>query len=280
MSMRQIQYIFLCLAALATACDRPPEQGVVAQVGDVVLTATELDAQLLVGLAAEVAAIERADFVENWVREELLYQEAMKRELDKNARLQFLLEQARRDLLVAALLEREFAGREVDVGETRIEKYYFEHQDQFLRIQEEVRARHILVTARRDANAAYQALQRGDDFAQVARNFSKDQDTYLSGGDLGYFSEEDDPDLWEIAADQRPNSLSKPVKTDYGYHIIQVLDRQPAGTPKGLEQVRPAIVAAIVQGEQRQRLEELVERLKGERAEEWAIIEEEVVDAP
>ena len=70
------------------------------------------------------------------------------------------------------------------------------------------------------------------------------------------------------------------MKTDYGYHIIQVLDRQPAGTPKQLKQVRPHIVAAIVQQEQRQRLDELVKRLKGERAEEWSIRQEEVAHAP
>ena len=50
------------------------------------------------------------EFVESWVRQELLYQEALSRQLDENARILDLIEQTRRDLLVAALLEREFGG--------------------------------------------------------------------------------------------------------------------------------------------------------------------------
>ena len=266
---------------LLAACAKQIDQGaIVAQVGDVVLTAADLDAQLPVGLDDETATAERAQFVENWVREELLYQEAIARQLDQNVRIQYLLEQARHDLLVATLLEREFAGREVEITNAIIEQYYFEHQDHFLRDQDEINARHILTTTHREANAAYQALQRGDEFEPVARKYSKDEDTYHNGGELGHFSQEDDPDLWEIAAAQALNRLSKPVKTDYGYHIIQVLDRQPAGTPKQLKQVRPHIVAAIVQQEQRQRLDELVKRLKDERAEEWSIRQEEVAHAP
>ena len=267
-------------ALLLAACAEQIDQGtIVAQVGDAVLTAADLDAQLPPGLDDETGA-ERQLFVENWVREELLYQEALARQLDQNVRVQYLLEQARHDLLVATLFEREFAGREVEITDALIEQYYFEHQDHFLRQQNEINARHILTTTRREANAAYQALQRGDEFEPVARKYSKDKDTYLSGGELGYFSQGDDPDLWEIAAKQKLNHLSKPIKTDYGYHIVQVLDSQPAGTPKQLEQVRAHIVAAIVQRQQQRRLNELVDRLKGERAEEWSIHREEVEHAP
>ena len=91
--------------------------------------------------------------VENWVRQELLYQEALTRKLDQQARLKMLLEQTRRDLLVAALLDDEFSSEKLDFSEDDILRYYDVHQDQFQRAIPEVKARHILLSSQREANA-------------------------------------------------------------------------------------------------------------------------------
>jgi len=92
---------------------------------------------------AVVSAGERAQLIDDWVRQELLYQEALARQLDQQARLALLLEQTRRDLLVAALLDAEFASEKLAFGEGDIHRYYDAHQDQIQRAQPEVKARHI-----------------------------------------------------------------------------------------------------------------------------------------
>ena len=180
------------------------------------------------------------------MRQELLYQEALTRKLDQQARLKMLLEQTRRDLLVAALLDDEFSSQELDFSEDDILRYYDVHQDQFQRAIPEVKARHILLSSQREANARRQALQRGEKFTDVAHEHSLDVDTRYQSGDLGYFSEVDEPTLWAATRELPLNRVSKSIRTEYGYHLIQILDRQEAGryyrgpgarTPQG--QTRP-----------------------------------------
>ncbi len=248
------------------ACDVPgPSKDAVAYVGDVGLTPSELEAQLPYGADEQ----ERRRTLENWLGRELLYQEAIARELDQRPRLQAQLERTRQDLLVAALLDDEFGREEVLVEEGEIYRYYEEHDDEFHLDAPEIRARHILLNNKREANARRASLQNGADFAEVAREHSQDTDTRFKGGELGYFSEADEPALWRACQDLELNSFSRPVRTEYGYHIMQVLERQEAGTLRPLEQVRALIVEKIVWQKHRQRLHHLVESLKNTK--DWAI---------
>ena len=212
---------------------------------------------------------ERAQIVENWVRQELLYQEALTRKLDQQARLKMLLEQTRRDLLVAALLDDEFSSQELDFSEDDILRYYDVHQDQFQRAIPEVKARHILLSSQREANARRQALQRGEKFTDVAHEHSLDVDTRYQSGDLGYFSEVDEPTLWAATRELPLNRVSKSIRTEYGYHLIQILDRQETGTIRNLEQVRADIIEALVRERHKAKLDQLVEQLKN--TSDWAV---------
>ena len=263
----------LCLA-LIVGCDHAEERDpVVARVGDEVLTATELRSQFPYDSGRQEGE-ERRRFVENWVQQELLYQEAVERRLDRNARLQELIEQARRDLLVAALLDREFQDREVKITDDAISSYYYSHQDKFERTEEEIRAEHILLATRRDANTLRQDLLQGDSFSEAAVLHSLDLSSSAAGGDLGYFSADDNPVLWEACQNLALGTLSKPVATVRGFHIIRVLSRKEAGTVKELQSVRSQIVETLVLEDYRQRLEELTLRLKGRNS--WQIDEEQL----
>lgn len=271
--------IALWLAAMTASCDQaPPAQDVVARVGDAVLTEADLAARPPVGFEPEHGAGHRAQLVETWVERQLLYQEALRRKIDQEAGVQALLDRSRRDLLVAWMLDREFTGQETQVDEDAIRAYYDEHAAEFQRTRPEVRIHHILLGTRRDANARYQALQRGESFEALAREHSLDPDTRFQGGDLGYFSEDQDPVLWEACEDLALGRTSRPVRTEYGYHLIQVVDRQEAGTVRGIDQVRGEIVEDLVRQRQRQRLESLLERLKASHR--WSIANPDLPDSP
>ena len=259
---------------LLVACGDPPEERTaVAQVGDAVLTEEELAAQLPAEAEGELADAERAAFVGGWIREELLYQKAVELELDQKADIQHLVERARRSLRIAALLDEEFNGQEAQISADDVQAYCDQHQEEFLLTEPQVHARHILVATRRDANARLKALKRGEPFESVARAHSLDPDTNFNGGDLGYFSADDDPVLWEACRNLSPGRPSrKPIRTEYGHHIIEVLDRQEAGAAPELEQVRPQIEEALVRQQHQERLEELIDRLKATR--EWAVYDE------
>jgi len=93
--------------------------------------------------------------------------------------------------------------------------------------EEQVWARHILVETEPEAKAAYDLLQNGVDFAQLAQTTSKDTGTAANGGDLGWFGKGRMVTEFEEAAySQKIGEIGKPVKSSLGYHIIQVLGRQ------------------------------------------------------
>jgi parvulin-like peptidyl-prolyl isomerase len=262
--------LLLCAGFLA-ACSSPLEEAVVARVEEAVLTAADLENLLPADLGVGEEEADRAQFVERWVEEQLLYQEALNRRLDQQPRTQQLLEQARRDLLVAALLNAEFEGQDTQVSEATIQQYYAENREDFRRAKPEVRALHILLATAADALAKRQALRSGTSFEELARLHSLDQETRGRGGDLGYFSADDNPTLWEACRGLPFRSVPEPIQTSQGYHLIQVLDRQEAGTIKELDQVRPQIVDALVRQDYHQRLAELIARLKSSRS--WSIDE-------
>ena len=263
--------VCLCLALIA-GCGPAQERGpVVARVGDEILTAVELRSQFPYDSSLQGGGKRLLLFVENWVQQELLYQEAVERGLDRDARVQELIDQARRDLLVAALLDLEFQDREVAVTDEAISSYYYGHQDRYKRAEEEIRAEHILVATRRDANALRQSLLQGDSFSDAAVQHSLDLESSEAGGDLGYFSADDNPVLWEACQELAMETISKPVATERGYHIIRVLSRKEAGTVKELESVRSQIVEALVMEDYRKRLEELTLRLRSRNS--WHIDE-------
>jgi parvulin-like peptidyl-prolyl isomerase len=95
---------------------------------------------------------------------------------------------------------------------------------------EHVHARHILVDTHEEAQRILAQLQAGTDFAAQARSYSQDMSTRESGGDLGFFPRGIlvAPEVEEAAFGLQPGQFSGVVQSPLGYHIVQVVERDPA----------------------------------------------------
>lgn len=115
----------------------------------------------------------------------------------------------------------------VDLSDEEIEAYFEEHKDQFGE-PEQVEARHIIVEDEKTAKELHEELKNGADFAELAKEHSTDGSA-AAGGDLGFFPREGmDPAFVDKAFSMKVGELSGPVKSSFGYHLIEVLDKKEA----------------------------------------------------
>lgn len=108
-----------------------------------------------------------------------------------------------------------------------------------------------------------EAKKNPSQFAKLAKENSEDTATANKGGDLGFFSEKEMvPEFSKAAFSMKPNTISdKPVKTQFGYHIIMVTDRSAAGQDP-FEKVKPSIKAYLENQKQIENIDKLTESLK------------------
>jgi peptidyl-prolyl cis-trans isomerase C len=98
--------------------------------------------------------------------------------------------------------------------------------------EQEVRARHILVPTEDEAKAILAEIKKGTDFAELAKQKSKDPGAAAEGGDLGYFTKAQMvPEFAEVAFKLDKGQVSDPVKTQFGWHIIKVEDKRNKPIP-------------------------------------------------
>ena len=95
--------------------------------------------------------------------------------------------------------------------------------------QEQVRARHILVADLKTANDVEAQLKAGAKFEDMAAKYSTDPSSKVKGGELGFFSKGQMVPAFQAAAFSQPlNVVGPPVKSPFGYHIIEVEEKKPA----------------------------------------------------
>ena len=144
-------------------------------------------------------------------------------------------------------------GQSAQISDNDLRRRYQDNLDSY-RTPERVQVRHILVKTtgvpkdqvpklRAKADDLLKQLKSGGDFAALATKNSDDPGSASKGGDLGWIVKgQTVPDFEKAAFSLKPKELSGVITTEYGFHIIQVLDHQAAHT-QGFEEVKPQIVA-------------------------------------
>ena len=177
--------------------------------------------------------------------------------------------QVRRDIRAQLVQEGIFkkVTDDVKVTQADIQKYYNENKAQY-GTPESRDVRHILVPGKKLADQLYTQLKGGADFAALAKKHSKDPGSKDQGGKLTVSRGQTVEPFDKTAFLLPKNSLSRPVKTQYGYHIIQALsDVKPAKTTP-LKDVKASIKTQLEQTKKNEAMTKWVEDTKKEFADQ------------
>jgi peptidyl-prolyl cis-trans isomerase D len=172
-----------------------------------------------------------------------------------------------------AFLDQEQLRTRVNVTDDEIRAAYNDHLDRY-KIEDRAHVAHILFKTvgktdaeveeiRKKAEDVLKKAKGGANFADLAKQYSEDT-SKDKGGDLDWIVRgQTVPEFEKVAFSLPKGAISDVVKTQYGFHIIKVIDRQTART-QTLDEVRPAIVTAL----QQDKAQQLADQLSGQMADE------------
>ena len=195
-------------------------------------------------------------------------EEAYTAELEKQGLTE---EQVLKDLRTRMLSEKIFEEitSEVEVTDEDIQAYYEENKAQFEQpASREVR--HILVKTQARANQIHRQLENGADFAKLAREFSEDPASAKEGGNFTAQKGATVAPFDEVAFELETGELSDPVKTQFGWHVIEaVADVEDAATQE-LAEVEEQISTTLLEEKKNARINEWVQQLEDRFADQVA----------
>jgi parvulin-like peptidyl-prolyl isomerase len=175
----------------------------------------------------------------------------------------------RDDIRTRLLTEKihESVTGKVKLTDAAIEGYYEKNQAQFEQ-PESRKVRHILVKTKAKADEIYQQLRSGGDFAQLAKKFSQDPGSAAQGGELEAVKGSLVKPFEESAFSLESGELSKPVKTEFGWHVIQAIEAIKPSSVTPLAKVKDDIRQTLLQQKQNAAVRNWVNDVKRKYADE------------
>lgn len=264
----------ILIGLLAAGCASEEEaERYVARVGDRYLMQEDVDRQLSSLPSPQDSAVARQQIIEQWVTNELLYQEAIRRGMQDDDDVQRLLEESERNVLVNALVAEMYEENDVTPAPGEMQSYYERHKEQ-LRLREGfVRVRYLETRTRDDAEAARRAIQQ----AGIAERDSVWEDIVRRTAIDPSLSTEISQDFYpesRIFAGNRAlrdalsglldGQTSPIVETDSTFIIIQLAQRVPAQTMPEPQWIEEELARRLVIQGRKQLYARQVQRLRNE----------------
>ncbi|MGB6116924.1 MAG: peptidylprolyl isomerase, partial [Mesorhizobium sp.] len=200
-------------------------EGVPVTEADVQLAEAELDQQFAQLPAEQKRAAALSAIIEIRVLANKAKAEGLDGDAEFKRRMEFLNQRA----LHAQLIEKSISPAITDEAiKARYDKEMAE-----VKPTEEVKAAHILVKTKEEAEAIIKDLEAGKDFAEIAKEKSQDPGSGAAGGDLGYFGAgQMVPEFEKAAFELKPGEFTKePVQSQFGFHIIKLEDKRAKAPP-------------------------------------------------
>jgi peptidyl-prolyl cis-trans isomerase C len=211
--------------------------------------------------ASDLTPEQQSVALDNLIRARLVAQQADKDGVDKTADTQDLLELTRLNVLQQTMEERYLKDKKPTEQELRAE-----YENQVAALPKlEYHARHILVATEPFAQGVVQSLEKGAKFEDVAKKESMDS-SKDNGGDLGWFT----PDRMvkpfaDAVTSLKPGDYThKPIQTQYGWHVIQLVDTRPLSPPP-FDQVKQRLEQVVQAKKFKAYTDDLISKAKIDR---------------
>lgn len=200
----------------------------------------------------------KKQFLDQIINFELIYNYALDNDMKKDPEYIEQLEFIEKDILTQIGVKNLMA--DVDITEAEIQQYYESNSEMF-KGEETASAKHILVDTLEQMEEIKSEIDKGMAFEEAAKKYSKCPSS-AQGGNLGSFTRgRMVPEFEKAAFELEIGEISEPVKTQFGYHLIQ-LDEKSSQELKSLEESRQMIVKNILNQKQNEKYVSAVTELK------------------
>lgn len=234
--------VFILSTVFLSSCEKPvDERYVVAKVEDESLTIQALIAEIPPQIRSNLSEVEIREYVLRWINSQVLYHEALEQKFDERLEFQREIEKLKRELLITKLVEQ-VLNDDVTVTDGEIQAYFAANQEEFRLTEDVVHVYHVLLGTRKEANDVSRRLKAGKSFAAVFSDVSLDSSNNTDDWDLGYFSKDKiAPEISKVVFKLRKGATSLPIKSAFGYHVVQLVDKKKKGEVKNFELVKEEI---------------------------------------
>jgi hypothetical protein len=265
--------LVLAAALLLAGCSAETDSGeFVARVGDRLLTKEDLG-QAIQADRLGLDSVETARrYIDQWITFELLFAEARRRGLRADPGVKRRLEESERSILVSALVDQLYRNPAAEASPEDVITYFESHRDQLGLLEPFVRIRYLQLASPDSAAAAARALASVDTsdaegWLAVADRFALDPEAVR---DLaGTYAAETRlmahlPRVRQAIGALAPGRTSPVIEDGGQYHVVQLVDRVPAGTVPRVEWIEPALRQRLQIEARKQLYARLVQDLRNE----------------
>lgn len=166
--------------------------------------------------------------VKGYINSKLLEKEADKLKLRDSEEFKAKMKVVENQMVQQELVERQIKDK---ITDKMVDEEYKKMVDES-KGKEEVKTSHILVDTEDKAKEIKKKLNKGANFADLVKEFSKDEGSKTNGGEIGYVTKGQlVAEYEEKAFTMKKNEVSEPVKTQFGWHIIKMLDKRQVQVP-------------------------------------------------
>lgn len=273
-------FFLIVLLTMFTSCSQEQQsQQIVARVNDQVLTMETIRSQ--VDSSRTLSAVELQQYVHRWVTNELLYQEARQRGYDVSEEIQRKVADARKQLSVAELLEKEiYSLAESSIRPDEIASYYQAHSDEYVLKENMVQLSLAIFNQSSEANQ-FRASALGAagwknsirSMLRIERFRTDETKGLLSFSDSLFFTQSSlyPPELWKVATALGMLEVSFPVRTSVGYVVMRSLGQFKKGAMTPLHYVEDEIRQRLTMELRQERYQTFVQTLRNKHTVQFMI---------